>query len=252
MSTNPQPKLLPPLNIPFGTSTCTVSIINTTCSLVFPTFISVGPPIPGHKWMNVPVYAFHITHQATGTQLLFDLGCRKDWWNLVPQTVELLTGQWPGIKIDRDITEIMLEGGVKFGGGKGEVSKVIISHHHFDHIGDLSALPREVEVVVGPGFREAQMPGYPSKAESSFHEADFVERKVFEVPFDADTKTGKMESYDLFGDGSVQILNAPGHAVGHICALVRTTEDSYLLLGGDTCHFVGKLDRFTAIRPWSN
>jgi glyoxylase-like metal-dependent hydrolase (beta-lactamase superfamily II) len=71
---------------------------------------------------------------------------------------------------------------------------------------------------------------------------------VFEVPFDAGTKVGKMESYDLFGDGSVQILNAPGHAVGHICALVRTTEDSYLLLGGDTCHFVGKLDCYITIK----
>ena len=250
MASNPEPKPLPNLNIPSGKSTCTVSIIDTTCSLVLPTFISVGPPIPGHTWMNVPVYAFHITHQATGTQLLFDLGCRKDWWNLVPQTVELLTGQWPGIVVDRDITEIVQDGGVKFGGGKSEVSKVIISHHHFDHIGNLGALPKEVEVIVGPGFKEAQMPGYPTTKESSFHEAEFEGRKVIEVPFDAGTKIGKMESYDLFGDGSVQILNSPGHTIGHICALVRTTEDSYLLLGGDTCHFVGNLDRFLAIDCW--
>ena len=188
--------------------------------------------------MNVPDWAFHITHQATGTQLLFDLGCRKDWWNLVPQTVELLDTSWPGIKVDKDIPEVLAEGNMKFGEGGG-VTKVILSHNHFDHIGDLSTLPTEVEVIVGTGFKEAQMPGYPSNANSSFHEADFVGRNVFEVPFEKGTKIGKMESYDLFGDGSVQILNAPGHTVGHICALIRTTEDSYLLLGGDTCHFVG-------------
>lgn len=155
--------------------------------------------------------------------------------------MELLENSWPGIKVEKDISEVLAEGGVKFGGQDG-VTKIILSHSHFDHIGNLSALPQEVEVIVGPGFKEAQMPGSPANAGSSFHEADFVGRKVFEVPFDGSTRIGKMESYDIFGDGSVQILNASGHAVGHICALVRTTEESHVLLGGDTCHFVGKLD----------
>jgi glyoxylase-like metal-dependent hydrolase (beta-lactamase superfamily II) len=199
--------------------------------------------------MNVPDWAFHITHQATGTQLLFDLGCRKDWWNLVPQTAELLSNSWPGIKVEKDMAEILAEGDVRFGDGGSGVMKVILSHHHFDHIGDLSALPTEVEVIVGPGFKEAHMPGYPSNANSSFHEADFEGRNVFEVPLEKGTKIGRMESYDLFGDGSVQILNAPGHTVGHICALIRTTEDSYLLLGGDTCHFVGILGSTWKLNP---
>ena len=155
----------------------------------------------------------------------------------MPQTAELLSNSWPGIKVDKDIAEILAEANVQF--GSGGVTKVIVSHHHFDHIGDLSVLPKEVELIVGPGFKEAQMPDYPSNANSSFHEADFEGRNVFEVPFDEGTKIGRMESYDIFGDGSVQVLNAPGHTIGHICALIRTTEDSYLLLGGDTCHFVG-------------
>lgn len=157
----------------------------------------------------------------------------------MPQTVELLNGAWPGIKVEKEITEILEEDGITFGGGGG-VKKVILSHNHFDHIGNLSVLPKDVEIVVGPGFKEAQMPGYPANKDSSFHEADFLGREVFEVPFESSTKIGKMQSYDLFGDGSVQILNSPGHAVGHICALVRTTEDSYILMGGDTCHFVGE------------
>ena len=198
--------------------------------------------------MNVPVYAFHITHQASGTQLLFDLGCRKDWWNLVPQTVDLLEGSWPGIKVDKDVKEILEDGGVRFAEkGMDGVSKVILSHSHFDHVGDLSALPKEVEVVVGPAFKKAMMPGYPTNAESTFHEAELAGRDVFEVSFGPSTKIGKFESYDLLGDGSIQILNSPGHAVGHICALVRTTDDSYLLLGGDTCHFVGMFLPNTAI-----
>ena len=133
--------------------------------------------------MNVPVYAFHITHQASGTQLLFDLGCRKDWWNLVPQTVDLLEGSWPGIKVDKDVKEILEDGGVRFAEkGMDGVSKVILSHSHFDHVGDLSALPKEVEVVVGPGFKKAMMPGYPTNAESTFHEAELAGKTSLRCP----------------------------------------------------------------------
>jgi hypothetical protein len=34
-------------------------------------------------------------------------------------------------------------------------------------------------------------------------------------------------------------LNVPGHTVGHICGLVRTTPDTFVLLGGDACHHAG-------------
>lgn len=160
----------------------------------------------------------------------------------MPQTVELLDGNWPGLKVEKDIFEILEEGGKGFkGDGKtGRVSKVVLSHSHFDHVGDLSKLPKEVEMVVGPGWSEAMMPGYPTNAESTFYEREIEGRNMIEVPFSKDRTIGKFESWDMFEDGSVQILNAPGHAVGHICALIRTTKDSYILLGGDTCHFVGK------------
>lgn len=43
---------------------------------------------------------------------------------------------------------------------------------------------------------------------------------------------------DLFGDGSLRIVNAPGHLQGHINILVRTSSspDRYMYLAGDACH----------------
>lgn len=41
------------------------------------------------------------------------------------------------------------------------------------------------------------------------------------------------------GDGSLYLLDTPGHWPGHICALARTTPDTFLFLGGDICHFAG-------------
>ena len=170
--------------------------------------------------------------------MLFDLGYRKDWHRLVPQTVDLLETAWPGIKVEKDIVEILHEGGV--GSGRdGGVEAVILSHSHFDHIGSIAALPKDVDLIVGPTFREVMMPGFPTNKQSSFYEADFDGRNVFEVPFNREQRIGRFESCGYFGDGSVQLLNVPGHAPGHICVLLRTTPDTHVLQGGDTTHFVG-------------
>jgi len=62
-----------------------------------------------------------------------------------------------------------------------------------------------------------------------------------EIEFKSDFKIGKFNAFDYFGDGSFYLLDVPGHAIGHICGLVRTTPGSFLLLGADSCHFAGTL-----------
>ena len=84
MADNPTPKQAPFLDIPKSSQTCDVSIIDSTCNIVTPPHLLVEPNIPGHEWLNLPTWTFHIKHRATGAQLLFDLGMRKDWQNSVP------------------------------------------------------------------------------------------------------------------------------------------------------------------------
>lgn len=76
-------------------------------------------------------------------------------------------------------------------------------------------------------------------------ETDFKNRNVVELEFSDEYKVGGYQAHDYFGDGSLVILNVPGHTTGHISALVRTTPDTYAFLGGDVCHFMG------VIRPSS-
>jgi hypothetical protein len=64
---------------------------------------------------------------------------------------------------------------------------------------------------------------------------------VREINFSPDFKIGQFEAFDYFGNGSFYLLNVPGHAIGHMCALARTTPTSFVLLGADTCHFAGSL-----------
>ena len=55
-------------------------------------------------------------------------------------------------------------------------------------------------------------------------------------------KIGKFPAMDYFGDGSLFLLDSPGHAIGHLCGLARTTTspDTFILMGGDACHYPGQ------------
>jgi hypothetical protein len=47
---------------------------------------------------------------------------------------------------------------------------------------------------------------------------------------------------DLFGDGSLSILSAPGHTAGHQSLLVHLNKTGYVLLTGDAVHFQSNWD----------
>lgn len=55
--------------------------------------------------------------------------------------------------------------------------------------------------------------------------------------------TGRFRAFDFFGDGSFYLLDTPGHAIGHLCGLARTTNspDTFIMMGGDLCHHSGEM-----------
>ena len=54
---------------------------------------------------------------------------------------------------------------------------------------------------------------------------------------------GRCKAIDFFGDGSFYLLDTPGHAVGHLSGLARTTaspEATFIFFGGDCAHYGGE------------
>jgi glyoxylase-like metal-dependent hydrolase (beta-lactamase superfamily II) len=54
--------------------------------------------------------------------------------------------------------------------------------------------------------------------------------------------------YDVFGDGSVTIIQAPGHTPGHTVLLVRLPNAGPVLLSGDMWHLAESRERRTVPR----
>jgi N-acyl homoserine lactone hydrolase len=60
-------------------------------------------------------------------------------------------------------------------------------------------------------------------------------RPLSELEFQPDPDGRSAGVLDLFGDGSVYAISAPGHTPGSVAYLIRSTEGP-VLLTGDTCH----------------
>ncbi|KAL9119228.1 MAG: hypothetical protein Q9187_004217 [Circinaria calcarea] len=241
---NIPPKPHPGLHIPSSDSTVQVQIINTTCDIVVSAGYFVQPVIKGQETLNLPTCSFLVENKELKKTILFDLGSRTDWWNLAPVQYNAIQMKIRGLRAAKGITEILVENGLKL----GKIDGMVWSHWHWDHIGDPSLFPQSAELIVGPGVKEAFLPGYPARKDSPLLEADFKGRDVHEITFDGQLKIGQYRAHDFFGDGSFYLLDVPGHAIGHMSALARTTPTTFILMGGDVCHFGGSF-RPTAYAP---
>jgi glyoxylase-like metal-dependent hydrolase (beta-lactamase superfamily II) len=109
------------------------------------------------------------------------------------------------------------------------ITKVVLTHLHFDHAGGLASLPPSVPVVVQRREWEAG------------HDAATVARNFY-LPVDYETAGRQITlvdgDHDLLGDGSIQLLLTPGHTPGH--QSVRVGEQ--IVIGGDVVHFASGLD----------
>lgn len=193
------------------------------------------PELKGFEGLDAPVYCFLISHGDD--HIVFDLGVREDWENYAPQIVSLIKATTT-ITRGKDVASILDDSDVIC---SRDVRTVIWSHTHFDHIGNIATFPPTTDLVVGPGARDTCWPGWPENPASGVLASDTQGRTVREISFDSGLKIGRFAAADYFGDGSFYLLDAPGHATGHMCALARTTPDSFVLMGADACHHPGIL-----------
>lgn len=86
-------------------------MLDTTAVMTLRAECFLKPTMPGHEFMSVTAVAFLIENERLGKRAMFDLGVRKDFWNSPPAVVKRIATAIPGIKVDKDVIEILEEGG---------------------------------------------------------------------------------------------------------------------------------------------
>lgn len=107
-----------------------------------------------------------------------------------------------------------------------QIGRVGISHYHFDHTGQAAGFP-SATLLIGKGDADALNAGKPGTSTEPLKPWFGGGAKIEAV--DADK--------DVFGDGSVTLLNLPGHTPGHHALLVVLKGKGPVLLSGDLAHF---------------
>jgi N-acyl homoserine lactone hydrolase len=111
-----------------------------------------------------------------------------------------------------------------------QIKYVGISHYHYDHTGQIDSFPQSTlligkedwDVLTSP--KRSCVRPCPSEPLSHWISGG---GKVEPVLLDK----------DVFGDGTVMMLNTPGHTPGHHSLLVKLPTMGNVVLSGDLAHF---------------
>lgn len=108
------------------------------------------------------------------------------------------------------------------------LTKVVLTHLHWDHVGGLRLIPESVPIVLQRAEWQA---GHDDTAiqRNLFLPGDYAVQNREVILLDGDC--------DLLGDGSIELLSTPGHTPGH-----QSVRIGDVVLGVDVAHYASGLD----------
>jgi len=149
--------------------------------------------------------------------LLWDTGL-GDRLAALPNGETRLGGHWT---VRRTLTSQLAALGLT----PGDIRYVALSHMHADHSGNIGLFPRATWLISPIELAWARDAPAPLGVDPSLI-ARLAKARIEPVADDR----------DVFGDGSVRILRAPGHTPGHKILLVTLPRSGAVALSGDLFH----------------
>ena len=174
-----------------------------------------------------PAGTFLIEHDKNGL-ILFDTGYNANIskTGLIGRIYNLINPT--SVKVDDVISAQLKKSGIS----PNQIHRIILSHLHPDHIGELKAFPKAKIVLSEKAMKSYKRRKLRQLIMPKFFPADFEKR--------TEVITNKMMSkkvfddvygYDYFDDGSLILIELNGHAAGQLCALINHK----ILLAADAC-----------------
>lgn len=99
------------LVLPPSDNHVTVRMFDTTALLAVPTGWLAEPVQEGHEAVNLTCVAFMIEHERSGKKVMFDFGCRVDYWNY-PDIVLKTVWKLKGLKVEKATSDVLKDCGV--------------------------------------------------------------------------------------------------------------------------------------------
>ena len=108
-----------------------------------------------------------------------------------------------------------------------DITYFALSHYHSDHTGNANAFAGSIWIT--------------QKAERDFMFSDkpqgIIQPATYSALSRAKVRVLDNEDFDVFADGTVRLISAPGHTPGHQVLLVRLPKRGPVLLAGDLYHY---------------
>jgi glyoxylase-like metal-dependent hydrolase (beta-lactamase superfamily II) len=165
-------------------------------------------------------------------RLLFDAGYGRDLvqhFKTAPRIMQMSVKP----QLDTPVAEQLAAGGVPL----ASLKAVVLTHAHWDHVSGLGDMPdapvwvtREELAFIKSGDDAAKLA------------RDLGTKNYRTYDFPDGPYLGFAKSWDVFDDGSVVLVLAPGHTPGSIVAFVNTPDGRRYALIGDTAWQVEGVD----------
>lgn len=189
--------------------------------------------------LKIPALVGLLQHPLHGN-ILFDTGYSERFYEA--------TAKWPA-----KLTAILLPTYVKpeesaknklaaLGIAAEDISYIIVSHFHVDHICGLKDFPNAKFVCSAAALDNAlKAKGFWSIIKGVIPSLLPVDLEQRSLCFDVDVNISKSSDdilgdiFDLFGDASVRLMQLPGHHNGQIGAILNEEKGRNIFLCADAC-----------------
>ena len=200
------------------------------CSLIKASGIST----PKSKWLWLPVSAYLIEHPKG--RILVDTGWHRE---MSPDGVYDRKAQ---IKSLGSLQLYMVNQGriakgkaideqlAKMGIMPADIDYVLLSHLDCDHANGLRQVKQAKHILVSRDEMEGSRKGLTERIRFNRRWWKGVNMDLFDWN-GTEGPVGK--SFDLFGDGSIVLVNIPGHSAGLFAVKVKNTDGKFVLLFSD-------------------